>query len=80
MQLVNKSSSGVAVAYHPGTVLTDFSKSVVGDAKPDPEHGRFDIDQAIEKMTGLMGRVERGEGEGKWGGRFFDWKGEAVQW
>lgn len=82
LQLVNKSSSGVAVAYHPGTVLTSFSKAVVGqNAKPDPEHGRFGVEEALEKMTRLMGKVERdGEGTGSWGGGFYDWKGERVEW
>jgi hypothetical protein len=62
-------------------VLTSFSKSVVGDAKPDPEHGRFSLEQGVEKMVTLMGKIERGDkGAGQWGGRVFDWKGEQIPW
>ncbi|WVW80058.1 hypothetical protein I302_102031 [Kwoniella bestiolae CBS 10118] len=80
-ELLNKNSSAIAVGYHPGTVITPFTKPVIGDAKPDPENGRFDIPQAIEKMTGVMGQVRRGDGEKKrWEGRCWDWRGERVEW
>jgi hypothetical protein len=78
MQLVNKSSSGIAIAYHPGTVLTSFSKRVVGqDAQPDPDNGRFTVDQALDCMTGVMSQIRR---DGDWGGGFVDWSGKRVQW
>ncbi|CAD6576038.1 MAG: hypothetical protein TREMPRED_001564 [Tremellales sp. Tagirdzhanova-0007] len=51
-ELVNRSSSALAVAYHPGTVLTSFTAPIIGrDASPDPQKGVFPIDDAIEHMT-----------------------------
>ncbi|OCF74899.1 hypothetical protein I204_03742 [Kwoniella mangroviensis CBS 8886] len=80
-ELINKNSSAVAVGYHPGTVITSFTKPVLGEnIKPDPEHGRFDIDQAIDKMTGVMGRVKRGDEGKKWEGRCWDWRGDRIEW
>ncbi|KAK8861517.1 hypothetical protein IAR55_002338 [Kwoniella newhampshirensis] len=78
--LVNKSSSAIAVGYHPGTVLTSFTSPIIGkDAKPDLEHGRLTVDQAIQHMTDVMGKVNRTE-EDKWGGRCWDWRGSRVEW
>ncbi|WVR03887.1 hypothetical protein IAU60_000886 [Kwoniella sp. DSM 27419] len=82
-ELINKSSSGVAVAYHPGTVLTPFTAPVIGhDAKPDPSNGRFTIDDAVKHMTNVMSKIKRDEGgsAGEWGGRCWDWKGERIEW
>ncbi|WWD16574.1 hypothetical protein CI109_101002 [Kwoniella shandongensis] len=79
-ELANKSSSAIAVGYHPGTVLTSFTSPIIGkDAKPDLEHGRLTVDQAIDSMTKVMGKVTR-EGDEKWGGRCWDWKGERIEW
>jgi len=77
VQLKNKSSSALAVAYHPGTVLTPFTRPVIGDKKEDISHGLLSIDTAIEKMTGVMGKATREEG---WGGKCWDWKGERIEW
>jgi len=78
-QLINRSSSAVAVAYHPGTVLTSFSKRILGDkAKPSLERGILTPEQAIEYMTKVMSQVKR-EGDA-WGGKYWDWKGDRVQW
>ncbi|WWC60200.1 uncharacterized protein I303_102766 [Kwoniella dejecticola CBS 10117] len=78
--VVNKNSSAIAVGYHPGTVITSFTKPVIGEhATPDPDKGRFDIDQAIEKMTGVMSQVKRDDPK-KWEGRCWDWKGERIEW
>ncbi|WWC97042.1 hypothetical protein V866_003919 [Kwoniella sp. B9012] len=80
-ELINKNSSAIAVGYHPGTVITSFTKHVLGEnIKPDPEHGRFNIDQAIEKMTSVMGQVKRGDEGKKWEGRCWDWKGDRIEW
>jgi hypothetical protein len=77
--LINRSSSAVAVGYHPGTVLTSFSKRVLGDkAKPNLDKGILSPEQAIEHMTKVMSKVER-QGD-NWGGKCWDWKGERVQW
>jgi hypothetical protein len=75
---VNKSSSAVAVGYHPGTVLTSFTRPVIGDKPADPAKGLFEVEDAIGHMTKLMSRVRREEPE--WGGRCYDWKGEVVEW
>ncbi|WWC68730.1 uncharacterized protein I206_102664 [Kwoniella pini CBS 10737] len=79
-ELINKNSSAVAVGYHPGTVITSFTKPVIGnDAVADPSKGKFEIDQAIEKMVGVMGQIKRDESK-KWEGKCWDWKGERVEW
>lgn len=78
-QLINRSSSAVAVGYHPGTVLTSFSKRILGEkAKPNLDNGVLTPDQAIEHMTKLMGKVQR-QGD-EYGGKCWDWRGERVQW
>ncbi|ODN76742.1 hypothetical protein, variant [Cryptococcus amylolentus CBS 6039] len=81
-ELINKSSSGIAYGYHPGTVLTPFTAPIIGNPSPDASQGRFDVDQAIEHLTDVMGKVQRGaEGEeGEWGGRCWDWKGKRIEW
>ncbi|ODN97411.1 rossman fold oxidoreductase [Cryptococcus wingfieldii CBS 7118] len=81
-ELINKSSSGIAYGYHPGTVLTPFTAPIIGNPSPDASQGRFDVDQAIVHLTDVMGKVQRGaEGEeGEWGGRCWDWKGKRIEW
>ncbi|OCF32270.1 rossman fold oxidoreductase [Kwoniella heveanensis BCC8398] len=93
-ELINKSSSAIAVGYHPGTVITPFTAPVIGDAAPEPSKGRFSVDQAIEKMVAVMRQVRRrrdvhqgtdarssgAAGEPEWGGRCWDWKGEKIKW
>ncbi|ORY27466.1 hypothetical protein BCR39DRAFT_538151 [Naematelia encephala] len=78
-ELVNKSTSAVAVGYHPGTVLTSFTRPVIGDKPADPKHGVFEVDDAVSHMTKLMSRVKR-DGDQVFGGRCFDWRGERVEW
>ena len=68
------------MAYHPGTVLTELSRPVVGSkATPKPDEGVFSVEQAIEKMIGIMRQARRGESQ-EWGGGFFDWRGDRVPW
>ncbi len=74
---MNKSSSALAIGYHPGTVITDFTSPVIGSPKPDPAKGLFNLDQAIEHMTDVMGKANRDD---TWGGRCFDWKGDRIEW
>ncbi|RXK41322.1 hypothetical protein M231_01472 [Tremella mesenterica] len=77
-ELANKSSSALAIGYHPGTVLTSLSRPVVGHkAQPKPDEGVFTVEQAVEHMTGVMSRTSR-EGREGWGGRCWDWRGERV--
>jgi len=78
-ELINRSSSALAIAYHPGTVLTSFTSPFLGDnAQPNPTKGRLSVDGAIGHMTKLMGSATR-ERDG-WGGRCWDWRGERVEW
>ncbi|WVQ74555.1 hypothetical protein IAR50_004156 [Cryptococcus sp. DSM 104548] len=81
-ELINKSSSAIAYGYHPGTVLTPFTAPIIGNPSPDASEGRFSVDQAIEHLTDVMGKVQRGSkgGEGEWGGKCWDWKGERIEW
>lgn len=66
------------MAYHPGTVLTDFSKSVIGQgSKPNRDKGILQPEEAMEQMTKLMGQITR---DGPYGGKFYDWRGETVEW
>jgi hypothetical protein len=65
------------MAYHPGTVLTPFTRPVIGDKKEDISHGLLSIDTAVGKMAVVMSRATREEG---WGGRCYDWKGERIEW
>ena len=80
VKLVNKSSSALAIGYHPGTVLTSFTRPILGqNAKPDLELGRLSVDQAIDHMADVMSRANR-SGEKEWGGRVWDWRGDRVPW
>ncbi|ORX33647.1 hypothetical protein BD324DRAFT_666222 [Kockovaella imperatae] len=77
-ELVNKSSSGVAMAYHPGTVLTSFTRPILGaKAEPNPDKGQFSTDQAVEHLVSIMSKASR---EQEWGGRLWDYKGEQIPW
>lgn len=76
-QLHNKSSSAVAVGYHPGTVLTSFTRPVIGDKKEDLKNGLLGVDTAVERMAEVMKRATEEEG---FGGRCWDWKGKRVEW
>ncbi|CAG9995859.1 unnamed protein product [Clonostachys byssicola] len=60
----------VAVAYHPGTVRTDFSREYWGGV----EEGKlFSPEYAAERMAGVLGGLELGQR-----GRCWDWKNEEV--
>lgn len=83
-QLSNRSSSAIAYAYHPGTVLTPFTFPIIGSPKPDLSQSRLTVDQAIDHLVNVMSQVKRGvqgsRDEGDWGGRCWDWKGQMVEW
>lgn len=59
-QLSNRSSSAIAYAYHPGTVLTPFTFPIIGSPKPDLSQGRLTVDQAIDHLVNVMSQVKRG--------------------
>ena len=68
------------MAYHPGTVLTSFTRPILGsDAKPKPEQGQFSPEQALAKLVNVMASATR-EGDKQWGGRFWDYEGKQVPW
>ncbi|OXC58741.1 rossman fold oxidoreductase [Cryptococcus neoformans MW-RSA852] len=83
-ELSNRSSSAIAYAYHPGTVLTPFTFPIIGSPKPDLSQGRLTVDRAIDHLVNVMSQVKRGvqgsRDEGDWGGRCWDWKGQMVEW
>jgi hypothetical protein len=76
-QLSNKSSSAIAVGYHPGTVLTSFTRPVIGDKQEDLGKGILGVDTAIHRMAEVMAKATSVEG---YGGKCWDWKGERVEW
>lgn len=83
-QLYNRSSSAIAYAYHPGTVLTSFTSPIIGSPKPHLSQGRLTVDQAIDRLVNIMSQVKRQEKGSQngvdWGGRCWDWKGDVVEW
>jgi hypothetical protein len=78
-QFTNRSSSAIAMAYHPGTVLTSFTSPIIGTPEPNPEKGVFTLEEAIEKMADVMKRANRYADEDG-GGRFWDWRGDRLEW
>lgn len=60
----------LALAYHPGTVATDFSRAFWGGV---PEGKLFERDYAVERMLQLVCRADVGQR-----GRCWDWKGDEV--
>ena len=68
------------MAYHPGTVLTSFTRPILGaDAKPSPDKGQFSTDQALSHLVEMMSQASRG-GDKEWGGRFWDYQGKQIPW
>lgn len=60
----------MVVAYHPGTVKTDFSREFWGNI---PEGKLFEVDDAAEKMVRVILAL-RAEQRG----RCWDWKGDEI--
>ncbi|KAJ6444101.1 tRNA-splicing endonuclease [Purpureocillium lavendulum] len=60
----------LAVAYHPGTVKTEFSREFWGGV---PEGKLFSPEFAAEKMVAVIQGLKMGQR-----GRCWDWKGEEV--
>lgn len=83
-ELYNRSSSAIAYAYHPGTVLTSFTSPIIGSPKPHLSQGLLTVDQAIDRLVNIMSQVKRGvqgsQNGVDWGGRCWDWKGDVVEW
>lgn len=71
MHLRNRGGGSMAVAYHPGTVKTEFTKDFWGSV---PKEKLFDVDDAAEKMRKVVWGLNRDDG-----GKCFDWKGEEIR-
>lgn len=70
IHLRNRGGGSMAVAYHPGTVKTEFTKQFWGSVS---EEKLFDVDDAAEKMRRVVWGLQRDDG-----GKCWDWKGEEI--
>ncbi|KAL7415486.1 hypothetical protein BDY24DRAFT_409115 [Mrakia frigida] len=82
LELHQKKSSSISLAYHPGTTKTNLSSPFVDQSKPSkPEQGLFEVEESVEKLVALMKTLKGGKEEaGGDSGGFRDWKGERVVW
>ncbi|PHH85051.1 hypothetical protein CDD83_979 [Cordyceps sp. RAO-2017] len=62
--------AALAVAYHPGTVRTDFSRHFWASVPPDR---LFSPDYAAERLLDVVCRLRLDQR-----GRCWDWKGDEV--
>ncbi|KAG5926507.1 hypothetical protein E4U42_003245 [Claviceps africana] len=62
----------MAVAYHPGTVRTDFSREFWGSV--EGREGFLEVEDAVGRMVGVV----RGLDGLRDGGKCLDWRGEVV--
>ncbi|KAI7838057.1 hypothetical protein COHA_008140 [Chlorella ohadii] len=61
-----------AILLHPGTVDTDLSKPFQKNVPPEK---LFSRERAVQQLLAIVDRTSMREN-----GRFFDWKGEEVEW
>lgn len=82
LQLHQKKSSSISLAYHPGTTKTNLSSPFVSSSTPSkPEQGLFEVEESVEKLVALMKTLKAGkEDAGGDSGGFRDWKGERIVW
>ncbi|KAG6006175.1 hypothetical protein E4U21_007285 [Claviceps maximensis] len=65
----------LAMAYHPGTVRTDFSREFWGSMEGRGGGGGFlEVEEAVERMVGVV----RGLHVSRDRGRCLDWRGEVI--
>ncbi|KAH7037381.1 uncharacterized protein B0I36DRAFT_380592 [Microdochium trichocladiopsis] len=69
---VRSGDKAMAMAYHPGTVKTEFSREFWGNVK---EEKLFSAEFAAEKLVGVVGGRDVQSDRG----RCWDWKGEEVK-
>jgi NAD(P)-dependent dehydrogenase (short-subunit alcohol dehydrogenase family) len=67
--------NAVAVGYHPGTVETALSGEMGRKRRQAGEKGVFTVDEAVEKMVGVMGSLTQDSS-----GNVIDWAGKKIPW
>ena len=75
MELSVKNYNAIAIGYHPGTVQTYLSGEMGKARLSKNEPGTFTVDEAIEKMTSVLGVLKK-ENSGK----VLDWQGKQIPW
>ena len=65
----------VCVGYHPGTVTTSLSGEMGQKRLEAGERGAFTVDQAVEKMIGVMKGLKPEDS-----GTVIDWEAKQVPW
>ncbi|CDZ98197.1 Predicted short chain-type dehydrogenase [Phaffia rhodozyma] len=77
LELKNKKSSAISLAYHPGTTKTTLSSPFISSSTPSSRSkGLFEPTEAVEELVNVLSGLERE----KDGGGFRDWKGDEVPW
>ncbi|QUC20147.1 uncharacterized protein UV8b_04388 [Ustilaginoidea virens] len=70
MLAARSGDKAVALAYHPGTVRTDFSRPFWGRV---PEKQLFSPEYAVERMVAVVRGLDLRDR-----GKCLDWKGEVI--
>ncbi|TFK56087.1 NAD(P)-binding protein [Heliocybe sulcata] len=73
LNLKMKKMRAVCAGIHPGTVHTDLDGGAFWHG-PDPEHGRFELADAVQRITQVVEGLQECQR-----GRVWDWKGDEVQ-
>ncbi|KAK8089960.1 hypothetical protein PG997_004921 [Apiospora hydei] len=72
LHLAKRQRHAMALAYHPGTVRTDFTREFWTHV---PEEQLFGVDYAVERLVDVVVAQARLESHR---GKCWDWKGEEV--
>jgi NAD(P)-dependent dehydrogenase (short-subunit alcohol dehydrogenase family) len=75
MELELGGYNAVAIGYHPGTVQTALSGEMGRKRLEAGEKGVFTVDEAIDKMIGVMSSLSQGDT-----GKVLDWQGKQIPW
>lgn len=75
MELSFGNYNAVAIGYHPGTVQTYLSGEMGKARLSKNEPGTFTVDEAIEKMTSVLGGLKKENS-----GTVVDWQGKQIPW
>lgn len=67
--------NAVVIGYHPGTVQTYLSGDMGKARLAKNEPGTFTVDEAIEKMTSVLGGLKKENS-----GTVLDWQGKQIPW
>ncbi|KZT26951.1 NAD-binding protein [Neolentinus lepideus HHB14362 ss-1] len=74
LNLNMKKIPALCAGIHPGTVHTDLVDGGAFWHGPDPAHGKFELPDAVERITSVVERLQENQR-----GRVWDWKGQEVQ-